>query len=272
MATPRQRLTRTLKTTSIRFLRTNLRFKKAMSSRANCIFITALPKSGSTLLSVMAAEASGYIQFFLGDDHLNEQDLYPPKLIDSWSMNVVCHQHTRANKVNLARMKEFAIRPVVLTRNISDAAVSLTDHLHRESRDNPTFSVPPQFLDMPREAQLDAIIDLALPWHFQFVAAWQRADIDKHWLTYEDLVADPAAVLTQMLDFYDLAPDVAAIEHAVARAFESGRTRLNKGITGRGAEELSEAQKTRITALARHFPDVNFACIGLDGRCQSKST
>lgn len=78
-------------------------------------------------------------------------------------------------------------------------------------------------------------------------------------------MADPAAVLTQMLDFYDLAPDAAAIEHAVARAFESGRTRLKKGITGRGAEELSETQKARIAALARHFPNVDFACIGLDG-------
>lgn len=87
-------------------------------------------------------------------------------------MNVVCHPHTRASTVNLARMKEFAIRPVVLTRNIFDAAVSLADHLHRESSNNANFSVPPQLLEMPREAQSDAIIDLALPWHFQFVAAW----------------------------------------------------------------------------------------------------
>ncbi len=78
MATLRQRLGRTLNTTSIRFLRANLRFKKTVSPRANCIFITALPKSGSTLLTLMAVEASGYLQFFLGDDHLNEQDLYPP--------------------------------------------------------------------------------------------------------------------------------------------------------------------------------------------------
>ena len=263
MATLKQRMERTLKTTSIRFLRANLRFKKTFSRRANCVFITALPKSGSTLLTVMAAEATGYIQFFLGDDHLNEQELYPPKLIDSWSMNVVCHQHTRASRVNLKRMQDFAIKPVVLTRNIHDAAVSLADHLHRESLDNPTFSVPPAFLELPRQAQLDAIIDLALPWHLQFVAAWQRAEIDKLWLSYEELIADPSAVLRRVLEFYGLKRDDAAIERAVTQAFSGADTRFNKGGSGRGEEILSAEQKARIQALTRHFPDVDFTSIGL---------
>ena len=263
MARLKQRIERTLKTTSIRFLRANLRFKRRFSRRANCIFITALPKSGSTLLTVMAAQASGYLPFFLGDDHLNEQDLYPPKLIDSWSMNVVCHQHTRASRVNLERMRDFAIRPVILTRNVHDAVVSLADHLGRESLDTPTFSVPPEFLEMPREAQLDAIVDLALPWHLQFVAAWQRAEIDKLWLTYEELVADPGDTLHRVLAFYGLERDDAAIERAVAQAFSGAKTRFNKGVAGRGSAELSAAQKDRIAALARHFRDVDFTCIGM---------
>lgn len=212
----------------------------------------------------MAAEATGYLRFFLGDHHLNEQDLYPPKLVDSWSMNIVCHQHTRASRINVERMQEFSIRPVILTRDIFDAAISLHDHLHRESHDNPTFSVPTEFFDLPKEAQIDAIIDLALPWHFQFVAAWQRAEIDKLWLSYEEMVAQPEVTLERLLSFYGLPQDEKAISKAVASAFASGETRLNHGVQHRGRSSMNTEQVARIEAIARHFPGIDFSSIGLN--------
>ena len=149
MATLRQRLGRTLNSTSIRFLRANLRFKKTMLPRANCIFITALPKSGSTLLTVMAAEASGYLQFFLGDDHLNEQDLYPPKLIDSWSMNVVCHQHTRASKVTRSFAK--TLRPVA---DRSFLCAETSSPLIPGTSEGPLRAIAPQTEDMRHDRMI----------------------------------------------------------------------------------------------------------------------
>ena len=94
MASLSQRLERGLKTTTLRTLRLNLRTKRLFTKRRDCLFVTCFPKSGSTFLVSVLAETTGYVRQFLGYDHLNEQDLYLPNLIDAYNMNIVCHQHT----------------------------------------------------------------------------------------------------------------------------------------------------------------------------------
>ena len=98
--TPIQRLERGLKTTSLRGLRLNLRLKKLFGRRGLSLFITALPKSGSTFMVKTLGEVTGYQHMFLGYHQLNEQDLYLPNLIDSWTMNIISHQHTRPSAPN----------------------------------------------------------------------------------------------------------------------------------------------------------------------------
>jgi len=257
-----QRLERGLKTTSRRILRLNLCLKELFGRRGKTIFISALPKSGSTFLVNVLARATGYQTFFLGYHQLNEQDLYLPNLIDAWSMNVVSHQHTRPSAPNLELLGRFAISPAILTRNVYDATVSLTDHLERESADTPVLNVPKDFMDRDRTARLDMVIDLALPWYIRFVADWSQAEHDCLWLRYEDLIEDGADVVRRVLAFHSLTVDEAAIDQALIQARGEG-SRLNKGVAGRGERELSAAQKTRIRNLTRHYPGVDFACLGL---------
>ncbi|MDP6691499.1 MAG: hypothetical protein QF384_18535 [Alphaproteobacteria bacterium] len=257
-----QRLERGLKTTSRRILRMNLRLKKLFGRRGKTIFISALPKSGSTFLVNALARVTGYQTFFLGYHQLNEQDLYLPNLIDAWSMNVISHQHTRPSAPNLDLLARFAIRPVILTRNIYDATVSLTDHLERESADTPLLNVPADFMDRDRAARLDMVIDLALPWYIRFVADWSSADHDCLWLRYEDLTAEGVDTVGRILTYHNLPADKAAIDQALSQARGEG-SRLNKGVLGRGEEQLSAAQMTRINSLTRHYPGVDFDCLGL---------
>jgi len=256
-----QRLERGLKTTSMRGLRLNLRLKKLFSRRGKTILISALPKSGSTFLVKTLSEVTGYQTFFLGYHQLNEQDLYLPNLIDAWSMNVISHQHTRPSEPNLALMAQFAIRPVILTRNAHDAAVSLTDRLETASPQTPLLNVPADFMDRPRADRLDMVIDLAMPWYIRFTADWAQTDIDCLWLRYEDLIADGAGAVSQILNFHGLAVEGDVIERALRDA-KGGNSRLNKGVAGRG-DELSTAQKKRIGDLTRHYPGVDFAPLGL---------
>lgn len=260
MASLSQRLERAVKGTGTRTLAAQLRAKRALSRRARCLFVTAMPKSGSTLLVKALAEATGYIELFLGADHLNEQDLYLPKLVDAWSMNVVCHQHTRATRANLALMREFAIRPVVLVRDLADALVSLCDHLESESAETPVLNVGPDFIARPRAARLDMVIDLAAPWYLQFFAGWQTADIDRLLLRYEDLAADKAGTVARVLAFHKLEAD--GLADAVARA-EGAETRFNRGVPGRGRQQMTAEQRARLAALGRHFPGVDLTPIGL---------
>ncbi|MBT3370205.1 MAG: hypothetical protein HOA08_10615 [Rhodospirillaceae bacterium] len=262
-----QRLERGLKTTSRRGLRLNLRLKKLFGRRGKTVFISALPKSGSTFLVKVLEQVTGYQTFFLGYHQLNEQDLYLPNLIDAWSMDVISHQHTRPSAPNLALMEQFAIRPVILTRNAYDATVSLTDHLERESADTPLLNAPGDFMLRERAARLDMVIDLALPWYIRFVADWAGAKQAKDnclWLRYEDLIEDGAATVGRVLAFHGIAAEAAVIERALLQARGEG-SRLNKGVAGRGTDGLSPAQKIRINDLTRHYPGTDFTCIGLAG-------
>jgi hypothetical protein len=142
LAKLRQRLERARKTTTTRGLRVNLALKRTLCRRARCVFVAAMPKSASTFLATCLAEITGFARFFLGQNYLAEQDIYMPRLIDAWSMDIVCQQHVRAVRPNLELMAEFSIRPVVLVRDIGDAVVSLRDHLRGESPTTPVFDAP----------------------------------------------------------------------------------------------------------------------------------
>ena len=262
--TPTQRLERGLKTTSLRGLRLNLRLKKLFGRRGKSLFISALPKSGSTFLVKALGEVTGYQHMFLGYHQLNEQDLYLPNLIDSWTMNIISHQHTRPSAPNLALMEQFAIRPIILTRNAYDAVVSFTDHLETESSETPLLNVPTDFMHRQREERLDMVIDLVMPWYIRFTADWTRADQDCLWLRYEDLVANGANTVGRILSFHGLEKDQAVIERSLIHA-KGDDSRFNQGVAGRGGEELDTAQKSKIQALTRHYPGVDFSPLSLGG-------
>ncbi|MBM3517568.1 MAG: hypothetical protein FJX56_06745, partial [Alphaproteobacteria bacterium] len=227
------RLERALKTTGTRSLGLRLAFKRAFLRRARCVFVTAMPKSASSLLAAELAEATGFLRYFLGQNPLGEQDLYLPRLIDSWTMDIVCHQHVRAKAVNLALMREFAIRPIILVRDIGDALVSLRDHLKREGPVTPVFEAPPGFAARERSWQLDALIDLAAPWYVDFYAGWCSAAIEKLWLKYPDVVAPEGAALARALAFHGVVRQPAELTAARRRA-QGAEVRFNKGIAGRG--------------------------------------
>lgn len=267
-----QRAERALKTMGGRSLRWQLRYKRLFARPGRTVFVTALPKSGSTFLVNALREATGFLPFFLGANHLNEQDLYLPKLLDAWSMDIVCHQHTRATAPNLSLMRDFGIRPVVLARDLFDCTVSLCDHLETESGETPVLNVDDGFAELTRTARLDLVIDLALPWYLQFIAGWSRAtDIDTLWLSYESVMADKAQAVAQVLAFHGIDAGAADLDAAVARA-ASGNSRFNQGRRGRGRDELTTAQQARIATLAGHFPDVDFSLVGLPPSARAAAT
>jgi hypothetical protein len=265
VATFSQRIERSVLNTGSRGLRLTLALKKLFGRRGLCLFVTSFPKSGSTYLVSALARASGTLNYFLGDDPLNAQDLYLPKLVDSWSMNVTCQQHTRATEPNLALMREFGIRPVVLVRDLGDAIVSLRDHLERESRQTPVISVAEDFFSRPQVAQFDHLIDVAAPWYLDFYAGWQAVTDGSAplWLTYEKLMADKASALAAILDYYNIETTSETLTAAVGGADGAAGTRRNVGGSGRGADLLNADQRARLRNLGRHYSDLDLGLIGL---------
>lgn len=234
--------------------------------RAPCLFISAFPKSGSTFLVTALVHASGYSRYFLGQDFRSEQDLYFPRLVDAWSMPVVAHQHTRATVANLEYLRQFNIRPVVLTRQLTDCLVSLRDHLCQESLVTPTFCAQADFQDWSTTRQYDALVDLAANWYLDFYSGWRQAQaqgVDFLWLDYASLIGSTEECIERVMKFYELPLTTENLKKALAQVRSQGsNTRKNVGVSGRGARELTVAQLERLDALTTHFPNTDFSAIG----------
>lgn len=265
MATLRQRIHRARKTTCSRSVRWQSKLRRALSRRAHCLFVTALPKSASSYLTSLLAAATGYIPYSLVADHANEQDLDLTRLVDSWSMNCVSHHHTRVTPANLRLIAEFGIKPVILTRNVFDCMVSLRDHLVRENQVTPLVSVGSDYPDWPPERQLDLVVDLAAPWYFRFVAGWQTASVKALWIDYNAVVDAPTEAAQRIFNFHDIAISEARIADAVQAVGKGGAAtiRFNRGEKGRGCRLLSTAQQDRLRALGRHFPQTDLGPLGI---------
>ena len=85
-------------------MRVNRALKCTLSRRARWIFVAAMLKSASTFPATCLAETTGFARLFLGQHHLAKQDLYLPRLIDAWGVNIVCIQHVSAVRPNLELM------------------------------------------------------------------------------------------------------------------------------------------------------------------------
>lgn len=267
-----QRLDRGLKARQHRKLKLALAWKRRFARRGRTLFVSAMPKSGSTFLVNALCGCTGFQQQFLGSHQLNEQDLYLPNLLDAWSRNIVSHQHTRPHAPNLSLLDSFDIRPVILTRNLFDAAVSLTDHLERESEETPIFNAPPDFATRSRAARLEMVLDFAMPWYVAFFAGWteavRRDSRDLLWLRYEDLATDGVSAVARVLAWYGLDIPTEQIEAAVDGA-AGAQSRLNRGISGRGMAELSQRQQNKLIRLCGYYPDVDFSSVGISVRAES---
>lgn len=234
------------------------------------LLIACMPKSGSTFLRVALMELTGYRRARLtyGVER-SEQELYLPALRAARRFPSVTQQHLKANRPNLELMRDFGIRPVVLVRNLCDVVISIRDHLYNEGFERfQTFYANERFSELDEKAQLDAIIELGLPWYVHFYVSWvdavAKGRTEALWLSYEQARSNWTAALRRVSDFYGLGKSDAEVEQAVARAQASRTsTRLNRGLAGRGQAILSADQQRRIVELTRFYPWVDFTPIGI---------
>lgn len=249
-----------------------LKFKEKFSNRRDYLFIACMPKSGSTFLSNALSELTGYRYVFLAYAYeRSEQNLYLPKLIDSFSSGSVTHLHLRATESAIELMKMFSIRPVILVRNIFDVVVSIRDHMFNEGFEFPTFYCDESFKSLDERSQYDFIIEQGIPWYFNFYVSWHEAISKKRieglWLIYEEVVSDWHKTLRILADFYGIDKTDEEIDYALQQtAIKSKKKiRLNKGILGRGLTFLTKEQRDRIVSMARFYPWINFSKMGIPG-------
>jgi hypothetical protein len=231
------------------------------------IFIACAPKSGSTFLKNALVSITGFRDaFMVYTPGQFEQDLYLPMLNSVAGVDTVTQQHCRASDANIQMMQAFAIRPVVLVRNIFDSVVSLLDFYNGGAFSNSFFRADYPTLD--ESTRIDLLIDNFVPWYFQFVASWslveKQSRLDLVWLRYEDLIINKPEAITNVLSFYGLGAPMRGIEQRISEIeSEKQRTRFNKGVAGRGKSKLSDNQKRRISNYAKYYPTTDFSRIGV---------
>ena len=235
------------------------------------VFVACMPRTGSTFLTETLCELTGFKRVELTDAYAeNEQELDVPRLLDAYSYGSVTQQHVVANARTVGLMRDFGIRPVVLVRNVFDVVVSIRHFLLTEGCGKwPTFfTTDERFRRLDEAAQYEQIVELGLPWYFDFFVSWagvaQQGTLETLWLTYEDTVADWPGALRRVAEFYDLEAGPSAIEAALTRTrAKASSLRLNKGTPGLGRTALPPGALDRIRGYTRFYPDVDFTPIGL---------
>jgi hypothetical protein len=180
----------------------------------------------------------------------NEQDVHEYALEEFTRRSSVTQQHARGTDNNVALLKKFNIKPVVLVRDLFDVTVSLLDHIDGGRHRMPTGYVHKEYWKLTRDERLLYLIRVHLPWYFNFFVSWREAtgQLPVLWLTYEELFADQLAAVTRVLEFYGLPVDRERISAAIA-ATAAKPTRFNVGVSGRG-QGLTEHHKRAILELA----------------------
>ncbi|WP_338667161.1 sulfotransferase domain-containing protein [Pseudodesulfovibrio methanolicus] len=241
----------------------------ALSSHSDeRVFIACFPKSGSTFLRNVMAEITGYKteEVCVGVKN-DEQGIYLPALIDQAFNGISSRMHMKAKDQNIEILQKCGIRPVVLVRNIFDIVVSLRDHCHR----TPIFAMVQMkdaYAKLSPEKQLDAIIDMLVPWYIEFYASWYRAResnaVDLYWTSYEEVMSDKPKAVRDICGFYGIKTSDEEIDRAI-KTIEGDRKRsnFNVGKTGRGKENLTPEQIRKITGMAGYFEDIDFSSMGV---------
>jgi tetratricopeptide (TPR) repeat protein len=233
------------------------------------ILLASQPKSGSTFLHNVLQEITGWRDvYFCHHTELASQDLFYPTLLEFAQTPTVSHQHIRATEANVQLMQAFAIRPVILVRNLYDVVLSLRDYFTGGAIRGTLFNVDAWMHSTP-ERQADQIIDLVVPWHLEFLASWQRADRDGRlpvlWMRYEEMLADKPAAVRRILEWQGLKAEDERIAAAVAKVEQSPeKNRFNKGVSGRGREGLTVEQKERIRRMMAYYPEADFRAYGAE--------
>lgn len=237
--------------------------------RGDHILVACFPKSGSTYLSHIIADLTGYTLRMVvpkAAPH-NEQDINDVVLSEISNMNTVTHQHVKGTQRNLELIEKYGIKPIVLTRHILDVVVSAADHIEAEDRKMPMVYIHDTYFEMSREDKLMFLIRNILPWYFSFLISWQEASRtrDVYWTSYEVLFSEQECVLSEIAEFCSFAAGPADIQAARAKIEGSNKTRKNVGKTGRG-QDMPDTHKQAARDIARSWQvdDAIMARVGLE--------
>jgi hypothetical protein len=212
-----------------------------------------MPKSGSTFLSTALASYPGFRRETLTPSFGHREQELSELFLSRYNHTAyVAQQHVRNSSWTQHLIDKYNLTPIVLVRNLADAAISLRDHLRRESLREPMTFFTPEHAALP-DAELEAcIVDLAMPWYLNFYVGWKHCKKSRI-LFYDDVVKTPEAAMAAVFESAHMAYNEKDIQSAVAAA-RGKSTRLNVGVSGRGKHLAPKAAET-LNRLLDWYPE-----------------
>ncbi|MDX4012709.1 sulfotransferase domain-containing protein [Aliarcobacter skirrowii] len=246
-------------------------------SSKTLVMHVAAPKSGSTWFDKIMQETRKFKFATLIEDYgRREQEIqlevFIKNIIDVNERVYFKHQHIRVSQYVIEFIHCFGIKVIFQIRNIFDIVYSVRDHFVNESISGPGVYVTTEYFNFSEEKQFDMIIDLAMPWFFNFFAGWfeyikNNQNENLYILTYENLKQNTSEELKKIfrfLNFDDFTDN--KIEEVLLMAEKNPNLiRKNKAISGRG-KDLTDNQRNRILKMAGYYPDIDFSLIGIDNK------
>ena len=101
------------------------------------------------------------------------------------------------------------------------------------------------------------ILRYAVPWYFSFYASWINSDLPTAFVSYEALVED---LITLQEICMNLGTKISLENARAMKKAKGSKTRLNKGIIGRG-DSLRYMYSKDMAELASMYPSVDFSKI-----------
>lgn len=238
--------------------------------RKHAALISA-PKSGSTWLSSILMSLLGWqVMHLLPHFGRREQELDIHRLLlTKRSNNIVTPGvHTRYSRETTKLLKLSNAHTILQFRSIFDIVVSFKDHMNNESVKWPmAYMDTDTWKSFNETEQLDFVVDMVVPWYFNFYSGWMNSDFIKDKeraliVTYEDMKQDILAVVSKTCKFLGEPKSDDEIRAAIELS-KRLQTRKNKGVVGRGKSQLNDKQRQRIVYYTRFYPNIDFTILGI---------
>ncbi len=213
-----------------------------------------MPKSGSTFLSDVISQCSGFRRAVLTPSAgRREQEIDEQMLRKLGRVDFVAQHHVRNSEWTSEMCRAYGVAPVVLIRSLQDVVVSLRDHMRSESAVFPQFFAEAQHASLDDASLEQMIARLALPWYINFYMSWRKTP-GALMVTYEELTSAPVEVIHEILGFCGAATSREDVEDAIATSRSRETGRLNVGVSGRGCALQPQTVQT-ILDLIDLYPE-----------------
>ena len=223
------------------------------------ILLACMPKSGSSSLSKMLGNLAGVrVASLVPGWDIREQEIdfkiLEHQLVQNVNQTFVAQTHVVCSSTTRGFLAEGALSPLVQTRNFPDAIVSAADHHLVAGHPSERVLLPADFLNWDEDRRYDYMITFKLPWHLKFFKSWiLYPGFHERWVRYEDFALDAQATLRWAVRALELNEDDPYIA-TVSQTPEAGeRVRFNKGVSGRGRQNLTQKQLTQIEDMIALF-------------------